>query len=268
LEASKSFLKTLTYLRASRKRPSRNYVDQVGQWQRIGYAGEWAPAVLRESGADSVSFRQPPETPASVGEARILINKDWLPWDGTLIEGVGAWLQQLQLATSVVSIPNPEDRRRVQVSVTLPGQQLRNITEIGFGISQVLPVLTAGLMQPEGSLFVVDLPEAHLHPLPQARLADFFCSLALAGRHTLVETHSEMFFHWLRLRAETSDQLRDKIAVYFIDRPGSDGCCQEPQLVGLTGDSQLRWPIGFFEEAWNIESRIKNVRDARSSTQK
>ncbi|HEX3103052.1 MAG TPA: AAA family ATPase [Terriglobales bacterium] len=266
LEATKNFLNTLTYLRASRKRPSRNYLDRVGEPQRIGYAGEWTPAVLRENGGDRIRFPQPPGTPSGIAEAKTLINKEWATLEVTLFEGIGYWLQQLQLANSVVSVPNPLDKRRLQVSLTLPGQQQRNITEIGFGVSQVLPVITAGLMQTDGSLFIVDLPEAHLHPLPQARLADFFCSLALTGHHTLVETHSEMFFHWLRLRAEMNDQLHDKIAVYFVDRPAPDGCCKDPQLVGLTGDSQLRWPLGFFEEAWNIESLIKYVRDARSST--
>lgn len=258
--------KTLTYLRANRKRPSRSYADQVSEWQPIGYAGEWTAAVLRAHALDSISFFQPPEFPQGINSGVPSQRKQWSEWSGSLSEGVALWLQQIALATSVQSIHDPNDRRRVQVRVSLPGQQPRDITEVGFGVSQVLPVLTAGLMQPEGSLFVVDLPEAHLHPLPQARLADFFCSLVLSGRNALVETHSEMFFHWLRLRAEMDDRLRDNIAVYFIDRPRK-GLCEIPKLIELTGNAQLNWPVGFFEEAWNIESHIKTVRDAKAARQ-
>lgn len=259
---------TLTYLRATRRRPSRGYDDKLGKWQQIGYGGEWAPALLHERGNEQISFLHPPPIPASVKEAKGHLDQEWKEWRGTVIDGVGAWLQQLELAKSVASLRSPRDKSQVQLRVSLPNQEPHDITEIGFGLSQILPVLTAGLMQPQESLFVVDLPEAHLHPLPQARLADFFCSLALSGRNVLVETHSEMFFHWLRLRAEMSDQLHAKIAVYFIDSPGTDGCCRTPRMVGLTGDSQLHWPVGFFEEAWNIESRIKIVRDMRSAPQK
>jgi predicted ATPase len=143
-----------------------------------------------------------------------------------------------------------------------PGQEARDIADVGFGVSQVLPVLAAGLLQPPGSLFVVDLPEAHLHPWPQARLADFFCNMALSGRSALIETHSEMFFHWLRLRAEMNHELLAMIAVYFLDEP-KNGECSLPRLVGLTSKEQLRWPTGFLGEAWNAEKHIKVLRQAR-----
>jgi hypothetical protein len=260
---------TLAYMRGTRKRPSRSYEDKVGRWQAIGYEGEWTPTLLHERGGDPISFAQPPDVPSSVEHARKSLDQGWHTRDETkLVEGVGRWLIRLGLAESVESVRSLKNKRVIQVRVTLPGQQPYDITDVGFGISQILPVLVAGLMQVQGSLFVVDLPEAHLHPWPQARLADFFCSLALSGRHALVETHSEMFFHRLRLRAEMDEKLRDNIAVYFIDRPDKDGFCAKPNTVELTGNAQLRWPLGFFEEAWDIETSIRNARDARSTQQK
>jgi predicted ATPase len=266
-DALRFLFKTLTYLRATRERPLRNYPNQVGEWQRIGYAGEWAPALLQENGGDETSFLHPPDIPLSVEEAMRSLDQKWENQEQPLLEAVGTWFQQLGLARSVQSIPSQQDKRRLQVRFSLLGQQSHDITEIGFGVSQILPVLTAGLMQPDKSLFVVDLPEAHLHPWPQGRLADFFCSLALSGRRALVETHSEMFFHRLRLRAEMNRELLDKIAVYFIDEP-KDGICQQPRRVGLRFDEELRWPAGFLQEAMDSEVQINSLRQARSKARK
>lgn len=265
-ETIRSFLGTLTYLRGTRKRPSRAYEDNFGRWQRIGYSGEWTPAVLHHQAADRISYAQPPSIPSSPENVGASLDQVWNPQEHTLVEGVGFWLVQLGLAESVHAVRS-DDNRFIQVRVTISGQQAHDVTDVGFGVSQVLPILVAGLLQPVGSVFVVDLPEAHLHPLPQARLADFFCSLALTGRQVLIETHSEMFFHWLRLRAELHRDLKDLVAVYFIDR-SKEGRCSEPQAVGITGDAQLRWPLGFFEEGWDIETRIRSIRDARSAARK
>jgi predicted ATPase len=120
-----------------------------------------------------------------------------------------------------------------------------------------------GLTQPEESLFIVDLPEAHLHPRPQAELADFFCSLALSKRSVIVETHSEMFFHRLRLWAALNQELANKIAVYFVDPPNPNNICVEPRPVGLAFQDELTWPKGFLQEAWEMESQIKAAREAR-----
>jgi predicted ATPase len=98
-------------------------------------------------------------------------------------------------------------------------------------------------------------------------LADFFCSLALSNRFSLVETHSEMFFHRLRLRAEMDEKLARSIAVYFIDKPKGGYCCN-PRNVELSLDKQFTWPVGFFQEAWETESQIEIVRRARTSLQK
>ena len=264
-DAVKSLLMNLTYLRAVRKRPSRSYENPVGEAQAIGYSGEWAAAVLKDRGMDDIVNRQPVAVPNTMEEAKRVLNSPWKESRSKLLLAVGYWLQELGLADSVEAIQSPEDKRRLQISVTLPGQQARDITEVGFGVSQVLPVIIAGLTQEPDSLTIVDIPEAHLHPRPQGRLADFFCSLALSGKYALVETHSEIFFHRLRLRAELQPDLREKIQIYFIDQP-KEGICCKPRPVGLDYDKELDWPIGFFQEGWEMETQINLVRQARGKS--
>lgn len=259
----RSLLDKLTYLRANRKRPTRGYKDGAHRYQPIGYSGEWAPSILLGRGPDKVTYAEPPAIPNSIDEAQ---KSDW-EWKAkheTLSVALNAWLLRLDIASYVEIVPPLGVSKDLQMRVSPKGQSKHDITEIGFGVSQVIPVLVAGLLQPEDSLFIVDLPEAHLHPRPQSAIADFFCSLALSGRTALVETHSEMFFHRLRLRAAQDPNLMDKIAVYFIDEP-TGGVCSKPRLMGLRQEDYLRWPEGFLQEGWEMETQINAVRQALAS---
>jgi hypothetical protein len=259
-----SLFKNLAYLRATRERPLRTYRQGVGKPQAIGYAGEWTATVLHRRSEEAVVYARLPNIPSTVEKAKLQLDESFVETPDTLLGAVTAWLKHLGVANSLQSRVSKREDGSLELQVTVPNQEAHNIVEIGFGISQVLPILTCGLLQTKGSLFVVDLPEAHLHPKPQSELADFFCSLALSGRNALVETHSEMFFHRLRTRSEMLPQLRNLIAVYFIDEP-KNGICREPRKIGLGLDDETDWPAGFFQEGWDIEVQISSLRRARRS---
>lgn len=259
----RAFLEKLTYLRANRKRPARGYKDEPQRFQPIGYSGESTPTILFGKGQDHVTYAEPPAIPNSIEEARTS-DREWKEKQETLSEALNAWLLRIGIASHAEIVRTSGASKDLQMRVSPTGQSKHDITEIGFGVSQVIPVLVAGLLQPEDSLLIVDLPEAHLHPRPQSAIADFFCSLALSGRTALVETHSEMFFHRLRLRAAQDPSLMDKIAVYFIDPP-KDGFCSKPRPVGLGFEEELRWPEGFLQEAYETEMQINAIRQARKS---
>jgi predicted ATPase len=260
----KGLLENLSYLRATRKRPARSYEQGTGRPQVIGYAGEWTPSILHARRSDPVSFLKPPRIPDSVEEASTRLNASWEIQNDVLAAAVCYWLEHLGLAARVETRDSSVQPGRIETRFTVtPNGKSHDITEVGFGLSQLLPVLVGGLVVPEGGLFIVDLPEAHLHQRPQADLADFFCSLALSGRSAIVETHSEMFFHRLRLLAAMNEDLANKITVYFIDPPGLDGLCRQPRKVGLNFEDELKWPPKFLQEAWEAEAQIKAVREAR-----
>jgi predicted ATPase len=263
----RSLFDNLAYLQATRQRPARGYKNEILRPQAIGYAGESTAGVLKKSGDNEIVFAAPSRIPETVDNAKATLDKPWEEKRLTLQTAVGEWLQKLGLADSISTEQPVKSEYELEINVTLPNQKPHNLCEVGFGISQIVPVLTAGLLQKPGSLFIVDLPEAHLHPRPQAELADFFCSLALSGRYSLVETHSTMFFYRLRLLAELNSDLAEKIAVYFIDPPNG-GACVPPRKVGLSFDEELRWPPRFLEEAWETEARIAITREARRSQEK
>ena len=257
-EELRAFLQSVVYLRANRRRPSRFYADEVGEPQKLGYSGEFTTSMLFRRGVEPVSWLVPPALTDPTIEAA---SRDWSETKRSLVEAVDYWMRHFKLAEGVAPMPATASDRALRLRVTLEGAHEHDITEIGFGVSQIIPVLVAGLLQGPDGLLIVDLPEAHLHPRPQASVADFFCSLALAGKSTLIETHSEMFFHRLRVRAAQNPALLDKIAVYFIDEP-KEGLCAMPRLVGLRFEDELKWPEGFLQEAWEMESLISAYREA------
>jgi predicted ATPase len=262
-QSLRDFLDTLRYLRGVRERPLRAYRTGEASRQQMGYSGEFATSVYYSNRKKVVQYSAPIAVEKSV--ARKAAKGHWTRRKEPLETALGRWLHHLGIGESA----DPRKSRRHPGELTLRlGLQSavpqRDITEVGFGVSQVFPLLVQGLLLEPNALFVVDLPEAHLHPNPQAALADFFCSIALSGRRCLVETHSEMFFHQLRLRAATNSELAEKIAVYFIDRPDSNGLCNPPNRVGLSLEDEVQWPVGFLDQAWKLETLIKQAREART----
>jgi predicted ATPase len=114
---------------------------------------------------------------------------------------VSFWVKQLGLAQSldVSDIAKRLNLFEVDVKGASRGTKA-NLTDVGFGISQVLPVLVQGLLMRRGGIYFVQQPEIHLHPDAQAGLADFFIYLASQGVITVVETHSEYLLLRLRRR--------------------------------------------------------------------
>jgi hypothetical protein len=129
------------------------------------------------------------------------------PTNDYLRRAVSYWLDRLQLADNikVKTLAKRANIFEVQVSGA-GGVRRANFADVGFGVSQVLPVLVQGLLVRRGGTFLVQQPEIHLHPDAQADLADYFLYLASQGVNSLVETHSEYFL--LRLRRRLAEGIK------------------------------------------------------------
>ena len=130
--------------------------------------------------------------------------------------------------------------------------------DIGFGVSQVLPVLVNAAAMRE-RLIAIEQPELHLHPAQQAELGDVFIESALGERKNtfLLETHSEhLILRVLRRVRETTEgklpagftPVRpEDVSVVFVD-PTSQGSIVRQLPVTPDGDFGAPWPGGFFAE--------------------
>jgi predicted ATPase len=172
-------------------------------------------------------FRQPPErryTFAGFGANRggpsgeqaidLLITETLIKKGKSqpLIAAVSYWLKALKLADSLRIRDIAKHLNLFEVDVKLSGRTTRsNLADVGFGVSQVLPVLVQGLLMEPGGIYFVQEPEIHLHPDAQGGLADFFIYLASQGISSIVETHSEYLL--LRLRRRLAEKAKPAISV-------------------------------------------------------
>lgn len=125
---------------------------------------------------------------------------------------------------------------------------LVNIADVGFGVSQILPILLEGLRKPKGNTLMLEQPEIHLHPNLQMQMADYFISLALSQKRVIVETHSDHIVNRLirRIVEDKDDNLNDLIRIYFII-PTPTGSKYEP--VNIDPERGIvNWPHDFFDQ--------------------
>ena len=100
----------------------------------------------------------------------------------------------------------------------------RNLIDVGYGVSQVLPLLVE-LVDPDGhSLFLLQQPEVHLHPSAQAALGSLFCETAVSGRQIVVETHSDYILDriLLDIRDKHTDLNPEDVSILYFERTDLD----------------------------------------------
>lgn len=116
------------------------------------------------------------------------------------------------------------DSEPFQVQIRKSGTRLKgsphNLIDIGYGVSQVLPVITELLREDTPTLFLLQQPEIHLHPSAQAALGSLFCQIAGPDRQLVVETHSDYLLD--RIRSDVRDKkthlVPDDISILFFER--------------------------------------------------
>lgn len=133
------------------------------------------------------------------------------------------------------------------------------LTEVGFGVSQILPVLTLLYYVDEGSTILMEQPEIHLHPLAQAGLADVMISVSRRRNiQIIVESHSEHFLLRLQRRMAEQQVNADDIELYFCDVDGP-----KTKLSSLEIDENgviSNWPRHFFGDAFGETAAAQKAR--------
>jgi predicted ATPase len=165
-----------------------------------------------------------------------------------ILGSVSQWFNQAGIAKEVRV--NSLTKRHFEVLVEDATGSPNNITDSGFGCSQVLPVLVGGFQLMNratrgGSLYVVQEPEIHLHPSAAAQLGSFFVDLTRRNIQCFVETHSEnIILRVARLVAEGQLKASD-VNIYWVS--GNKGE-HRVDLLQLNPDGTFKekWPEGFF----------------------
>lgn len=158
-------------------------------------------------------------------------------------QNVVNWLQIAGIASDI-KIVHLSDRYfevHIQHPIT---KEYANFADVGYGNSQVIPVLVAGLNAEGGDTFIVEEPEIHLHPKAQAELGDFFLDQFKRGVQSVIETHSEhMIVRLQRHIAQGNLQPKD-VRIYYV-HPTSSGKELIPLELNAQGIFTAEWPGGF-----------------------
>ena len=104
----------------------------------------------------------------------------------------------------------------------------RNLIDVGYGVSQTLPLLTELMESEVATLFLLQQPEVHLHPQAQAALGTLFCDVASGGEHQIlgdhqvfIETHSDYIIDRVRMdvRDGTTGLKPEDVSILYFE-PG------------------------------------------------
>ena len=119
-------------------------------------------------------------------------------------------------------------------------------TNVGFGLSYVLPVVL-GLLASPGTLCLIENPEAHLHPRGQTKLAELAVRAARAGVQVFVETHSDHFIDGVRIAVRDGLIAPDETAFHYLERQGDGRVGVSSPTIDADGRLS-HWPAGFFDQ--------------------
>lgn len=230
-------LENLRFLGPLREVPRRAYLHSGTTFPEIGQRGEYAAQVLWLERNTKIDYiRELGEKPKTM----------------TLLEAVAEVFRGMGI---IEPIDVSSSKRIVyQILFGIQSSSTKKsvtIADVGFGISQLLPIIVMGLTAPRDALLLYEQPEIHLHPKLQANLADFLLRLSAQGKRIVVETHSEHFVNRIRRRIveDDSDNIRKNVNILFVHQPGyRKAATIEPLRVDRYGIIE-NWPEDFFPEA-------------------
>lgn len=223
-------LRGVYYLGPLRDYPRREYTWAGGDPADMGRRGEYAVAAI-----------------LAARERKDKISRGRNKPKFTLEQYVAYWLKELKLIDEfrVEEIKQGTNLYRVHVRRSVGSSEVL-ITDVGFGVSQILPVLVLCYYAPERSTILFEQPEIHLHPSVQRGLADVFIdAMKVRKVQIIVESHSEDFLRRLQRRVAEATEISEKeAAIYFCDIENGEGKLTTLELN--TYGNFLAWPKDFF----------------------
>ena len=134
-----------------------------------------------------------------------------------------------------------------------------NVADVGFGVSQSLPVVVALLAAHPGQLVYLEQPEIHLHPDTQANLIPFFIGLIRSGRKVLVETHSNHLVDHLCLYIvkDRDYGLEKYTKVLFVHPPDDQNISSRLEEVQIDATGIIQnYPMHFIPDYADLLEKI------------
>ena len=240
------FKKDFCYLKAERISPQTYFEIPNDERSKIGTKGEYAAHFLSLN--ESLKILPKLSHPKVKTFVRELGEEPQKSLD--LKDQVEAWMSDISPGVELNLEPRP-DLDLINLRYNYGDENLYRPTNIGFGVTYVLPILVAILSAKPGALIILENPEAHLHPRGQSRIGQLMALAASCGIQIIVETHSDHIVNGIRLMTKKQQINADDIAIHFFTRAKREGSYQteviSPRIYQSGGIDQ--WPDGFFDQA-------------------
>ena len=247
------FLNSSDYLGPVRISPQRTYMFSGERRGRIGAAGENMTSLLMKG-----SMLRRAQKSSGV------------------LSKVNEWLVKSKMGRQI-EISEISDRHyEIKIENYFTGEK-QNIADVGYGLSQVLPILIGGYSLTPSSMFMLEQPELHLHPKAQAELGDFVADMYESNIQTIIETHSEHLILRLQQHVAEGRIKHSDINFYYVhNNPRTSkrtiGKCLTHEIVPLPLDVNAlfinEWPEGFFPERLNESRKLALIRHKNSTSNK
>lgn len=237
--------RSLCYLGPLRTKAERLYSWTGIEPESVGYAGEHTVAAILAARNRKISL----------GYKRFI-----KPFE----EIIALKLKEMGLIEDFRVNPISEQRQEYEVKVRTKGSEdWVDLPDVGFGVSQVLPVLVQCFYAPPGSIILMEQPEIHLHPNAQSALADVMIDVINSKENghdrniqLIIETHSEHFLRRLQRRIAEDVIPQEKVSAYFANITKIPATL-EPLKIDIFGNIQ-NWPENFFgDEMGDITAQSK-----------
>ena len=224
----------IEYVGAMRISPLRTYLNTGERRIRVGSNGEHAISILALDAA------------RSGGRTK------------GIIRNVSDWLNNAEIANKIKI--NPISDRHFEILIQHPvTKEFENYADVGYGNSQVIPLLIAGYNLNQNSVLIVEQPEIHLHPKAQSELAEFFTKIYKNGIQSIIETHSEHLI--IRFQQHIANGLISPEDIIFYYVYAYEG---KKRVAKLRLDSKGifidEWPQGFFPERLEEAKKLSKIR--------
>jgi predicted ATPase len=179
---------------------------------------------------------------------------------------LNAWVRRFDFGRALEVKPLSDDLFSLELVGTRngKGRDKTNLADVGFGGSQVLPLVVQALTAPKESLMIAEQPEIHLNPRLQGVLADLFVDMAKQDRRVIVETHSEHLLLRLRTLVARGVIPPSDVALYFVEKRDGKSTVREIPITTKGHIEPDRWPVGFFEDGLK-ESLALATQQAKST---
>jgi len=226
------------YLSAERLGPRKMLPlsDENIRLRRLGKQGEYVLHYLLRFGAETLQVDDPRMHESA---EKYTLADQCLSWLREASPGARLDIEQIRAADAAVA------RFSFERKGDVPTTQLRP-TNVGFGLSYILPVIVALVGAEKNDLVIIENPEAHLHPLGQTRLGQLAARAAASGVQVIIETHSDHFLDGVRIDVRERRIQAQATKIHYFEKEGA-----EVRVITPTLDSNGRldeWPSGFFDQ--------------------